>query len=81
MEFLSGIKQSLYTAGFLQSLASLNLLERILPNLNIDTQDIGKIGNLKNAKVVLQGEEIGKALKSGTTQHYRTSLQQTMQNT
>ena len=53
MEFLSGIKQSLYTAGFLQSLASLNLLERILPNLNIDTQDIGKIGNLKNAKVVL----------------------------
>ena len=183
MEFLSGIKQSLYTAGFLQSLASLNLLERILPNLNIDTQDIGKIGNLKNAKVVLawllrnnenvdkklnalkypsnisegvqllidsikfnddqayamlkrrdkrlikgneehnislkqsmqqdfndfaklfdkniqtkilhfanyqqpsinvqglQGEEIGKALKSGTTQHYRISLQQTMQNT
>ena len=53
LEFLAGINQSLNTAGFLKSLADLDLLKRVFPQLNIDAHDIGKLGNLKNVKVIL----------------------------
>ena len=52
-ELLSGIKQSLNTSGYLKSLADLDLMQRVFPNLQVDVQGIGRLGNLKNVKVVL----------------------------
>ena len=52
-EFLGGIKQSANSSQFLQNLAKLNLMPSIFPSLNVDIQGIARIGNLKNAKVIL----------------------------
>lgn len=52
-EFVSGIKQSLNTSSFLKNLADLGLMPRVFPNLNVDVQGIGRLGNLKNIKVIL----------------------------
>ncbi len=52
-EFLAGIKQSVNTAGYLKSLADLDLMKRVFPNLQVDVQGIDRLGNLKNPKVIL----------------------------
>ena len=68
-EFLGGIKQSLNTSGFLRSLADLDLMKRIFPNLQVDVQGIERLGNLKNVKVILawllrNNQNIDKSLNS-----------------
>jgi tRNA nucleotidyltransferase/poly(A) polymerase len=52
-EFISGIKQSLNTSGFLRSLAHLGLMDRVFPNMHVDIQGIDRLGNLKNPKVIM----------------------------
>jgi tRNA nucleotidyltransferase/poly(A) polymerase len=66
-EFLAGIKQSLKTSGFLKSIADLNLMPRVFPNLQVDIQGIDRLNNLKNVKVILawllrNNQNIDKAL-------------------
>lgn len=52
-EFTDGIKQSLNTASFLQNYADLGLLDAVFPGMDVDVAGINRLGNAKNAKVIL----------------------------
>ena len=52
-EFIGGIRQSQNTAGYLKSLADLDLFPRMFQNLTVDIDGITKIRNLKNVKAIL----------------------------
>lgn len=53
MEFMAGIKQSLNTAAYLQNYVDLGLMPTVFPGMNVDTNDIGRLGVTKNPKVIL----------------------------
>lgn len=53
MEFLAGIKQSQNTSSFLSNLAELDLFGAIFPSLQLDVQNITRLGNSKNPRVVI----------------------------
>jgi len=66
-ELLAGIKQSQNTSGFLKSLADLDFMKRMFPNMQVDVQGIDRLGNLKNIRVILawllrSNQNIDKAL-------------------
>lgn len=52
-EFLSGIVQSQNTSEFLKNYVRLGLMDAVFPGLNVDVQNIDRLGNTKNPKVVL----------------------------
>lgn len=68
MEFLAGLRQSLDTARYLHNYADLGLLESaVFPQMNVNYVAIPRLGNLKNAKVVLamllrNNERVGDSL-------------------
>lgn len=51
-EFTKGIKSAQDTAAFLQNYASLDLFKSVFPRLQVAVQDIPRIGNSKNLKVI-----------------------------
>jgi poly(A) polymerase len=50
--FAKGIPSAQDTAQFLQNYANLGLFESVFPGMQVNTQDIARIGNSKNAKVI-----------------------------
>lgn len=53
MEFLAGLKQSLNTSRYLLNYIDLELMPAVFPGLEINYMCVPRLGNLKNAKVVL----------------------------
>lgn len=51
-EFLKGIQSSQDTSMFLQNYADLDLFPAVFPGMTVYVQDIPRIGNSKNAKVI-----------------------------
>lgn len=52
-EFLGGLSKSLNTSAYLHNYANLDLFGRVFPGLQVDVAGIDRLGNSKNAKVVL----------------------------
>lgn len=52
-EFLAGIKKSLNTSSYIRTYINLGLLDSVFPGLNVDTENVNKLGNSKNIRVIL----------------------------